>query len=213
MNARPSVLAMLLALVALVGGCCQKEKAQIEQLMGENEALADQLRACNENLDAKEADLAQARDALASARNQSNQLQAALDKARSQPPLPAGWEERGGVTMTSLSTQVLFDSGKAKLKGGATGRLDKVISEIRRSFPGRDVYIIGCTDSDPIRKSGWKDNLDLSLARSAEVTRYMTRHGLSAKQVVTGGVGEHRPTGKGKSADRRVEFWILRTPR
>ena len=119
--------------------------------------------------------------------------------------------------MTSIQEEVLFDSGKAILKSTARGSLERVLHQIKQSFPGRDVYIIGHTDTDPIRrtKGTWQDNLDLSIHRSAAVTRFMMEHGLGAKQIVTGGVGEYRPvasnaTRAGKAKNRRVEFWILK---
>lgn len=201
---------------AFLGGCCTAEKEKLAQLTQDYETQAEQLRLCNDQLDANQGDLTACRDKLSEAMNRIGSLGVALEEARKKPTLPPGWQAKtGGMVMTSLPSQVLFAPGQAKLKGAATGDLKRIVSQINANFPGRDVYIIGHTDSDPIRKSNWRDNLDLSLQRSAAVARFLTKQGFSPKRVIAAGCGEHRPiasnaTSKGKAANRRVEFWVLR---
>jgi len=215
MRTKLCFLAAVISMVAIVGGCCEQEKQRISQLAQDNEALADQLRLANEQLDGKEAELVNAHNDLSAAKNQLNRLGVELAEARKAPKLPPGWKAKaGGMVMKSLASKVLFDSGLARLKGGATASLNQIISEINMNFPGRDVYIIGHTDTDPIRKTKWRDNLELSLHRAAEVARYLAKRGLNPKNVVVSGCGEHRPiasnlTQKGRARNRRVEFWIL----
>lgn len=201
--------------LAMIGGCCEQEKKQIASLRADNESLTEQLRKCNESLDQKEADLMNCRGELDNARRQLAALGIELDRARtSQQKLPTGWTVKDGKVMTSLSEKVLFDPGKNKLKSSAGPTLKRIISEIRANFPGHDIYVVGHTDSDPIRRSGWQDNLQLSVERSAAVTRFMTSNGLDAKRVVTSGCGQYRPVSSnssaaGKQSNRRVEFWVL----
>jgi chemotaxis protein MotB len=207
------VISMLFVSSAMiVGGCCEAENRKIAELTLNKQDLEGQLQNMKSELDDKEAELAKLQDQLAALRGQKGELEKRLAM---QPKMPAGWEIKKGMAMTSLPEAVLFDSGKADLKSSAQARLDRVIRDIRANFPGKDVYIVGHTDTDPIRRSKWKDNLELSLHRGGAVTRYLISHGLSTKQVVAGGAGEYRPiapdTSKAeKQKNRRVEFWILK---
>jgi len=205
-------MALAVASVALLTGCADKCKQQLEDAQFRVDDLEAQLRANQEELDAKTAQLAQCQADLAGAQSQVGQLR---QQMAAQPKLPEGWQAKKGMVMTSLPVAVLFDSGKAKLKAGAAAKLNKVISQIRSNWPGKDVYVVGHTDSAPIRKSKWHDNLELSLQRAAAVTRYLIKKGLNPKKIVAAGCGEHRPvasnaTKSGMARNRRVEFWILK---
>jgi len=215
MRANVHVLATLVGLTILVGGCCEKEKQLNTQLTQENETLADQLQQANEQISSQEADLVVARNKLSEAMNKITGLGTELDEARKQPRLPKGWQARkGGMVMKSLPNKVLFAAGKADLKREAPANLQRIVSEVNLNFPGRDVYVIGHTDSDPIRQSKWRDNLELSLHRAASVARFLIKRGLNPKRVIVSGCGEYRPiasnlTTTGKADNRRVEFWVL----
>ncbi len=216
MNSAIKVLIMLGFLSGL-GGCCSgKLKKQIDQLTLDKQDLEGQLQQSRSQLDEQQASLTKCQDKLASMQGRESSLRRELEKARKLAErLPSGWTVKKGMAMTSLADAVLFDSGKAKLKRSAAGKLDEVIRQIRAKFRGKDVYIMGHTDSDPIRKSKWKDNLELSLHRAAAVARYMNTHGLNPRQVIVAGVGKYRPiasnkTRAGKAKNRRVEFWILK---
>ncbi|MFA5864062.1 MAG: OmpA family protein [Phycisphaerae bacterium] len=198
----------------LAGGCAENKK-QIDELTLNKQDLEGQLQQLKGELDEKQAELTKCQDQLASLRGERGQLQQQLESARRQPAqaqLPAGWEIHKGMVMTSLPEAVLFAPGKAQLLRSAPAKLNRVLQQIKTNFPGRDVYIIGHTDSNPIRrtKALWQDNLDLSLNRAAAVTRYMIDHGLNTKQVIAGGAGQYRPVSKSKTRNRRVEFWILK---
>ncbi len=202
--------------VLTIGGCCDQYKKQVDQLTLDKQDLQAQLNQMKSELDNKQAALADCQDKLSQLHGKEAALRKELEAARKlAAKIPAGWEVRKGMAMTSLSDAVLFDPGKAKLKSSAYAKLNKIISQISAKFPGKDVYIIGHTDSDPIRRSKWKDNLELSLHRAAAVARYMISHGLNPKQVIVAGAGEYRPiasnkTRAGKAKNRRVEFWILK---
>ncbi len=202
--------------VLMIGGCCDKFKKQVDQLTLDKQDLQAQLNQVKEELDSKQADLANCQDKLSELQGKQSSLEKELEAARKlAAKIPAGWEVKKGMAMTSLSDAILFDPGKAKLKSSAYAKLNRIIAQINAKFPGKDVYIIGHTDSDPIRRSKWKDNLELSLHRAAAVARYMIAHGLNPKQVIVAGAGKYRPiasnrTRAGKAKNRRVEFWILK---
>ena len=73
--------------------------------------------------------------------------------------------------------------------------------------------VVGHTDTEPIKKSSWKDNLELSAQRALSVTRYLMDHGIPDKQVEASGCGSARPvasnsTADGKAKNRRVEIVV-----
>lgn len=211
---KANYLYVVLICVIFIGGCCDSYKKQIDQLTLEKRDLEAQLKRVQSELDEKQLELVNYQNELSNLQDKLASLESELTKAR-QIQLPAGWRKtKEGMIMTSIEDTVLFDPGKAELKRTAKSKLDSIIKQINENFPGQQIYIVGHTDSDPIRKSSWKDNLELSLHRAAAVARYMIANGLDPKHVVVAGVGEHRPvvpntTQENKARNRRVEFWLL----
>ena len=123
----------------------------------------------------------------------------------------------GTITVT-LPDTVLFDSGKADLKRASILELDQIISTLksRSEYSGRPIDIVGNTDSDPIAKSNWKDNWELSAQRALTVLRYMTGRGIAAERLRAVGCGESKPVVPNSSAankvrNRRVEIVVHMT--
>jgi len=114
---------------------------------------------------------------------------------------------RGTITVT-LENNVLFASGKVSLKNESEARLQKIASIIKRDYPGREVWVMGHTDTDPIKKSGWKDNWELSTERALAVLRYLTSQGIEPKSMVAAGRGQYHPVGSSKEQNRRVEIIV-----
>jgi len=119
-----------------------------------------------------------------------------------------------GLVITFLA-DVLFDSGKAKVKQDATPILDKVARILNENVADLDVGIEGHTDNVPIKSSGWKTNWELSTARALSVLHYLSDNkGVSASRLSAIGYGEYRPvasngTSYGRHKNRRVEIVIL----
>ncbi|RME41480.1 MAG: flagellar motor protein MotB, partial [Planctomycetota bacterium] len=72
----------------------------------------------------------------------------------------------------------------------------------------------GHTDDTPIRKSGWKDNYELSAQRALAVVRYLGSKGIDFKRLIACACGEHRPRVPNRSAaerarNRRVEIFAV----
>lgn len=116
------------------------------------------------------------------------------------------------ITMTN---DVLFDSGKAKLKKSAQVVLKKIASVLKEAVPDRSVGVEGHTDNMPIKHSGWKSNWELSVARATSVLHYLVDEcGVEPYRLAAIGYGEYRPiesndTKEGRSRNRRVEIIIL----
>jgi chemotaxis protein MotB len=118
----------------------------------------------------------------------------------------------GTVTVT-LPNTILFSPGKAILKKATSADLDHIYSVINSQYGGKLVDVVGHTDSDPIRKSKWKDNWELSAQRALAVTRYLIKRGISPETVRAVGRGESQPvasntTASGKAQNRRVEIVV-----
>lgn len=114
---------------------------------------------------------------------------------------------RGTITVT-LSNATLFDSGSIRIKTAAKSRLKGIVREIIKRYSDKEISVIGHTDTDPIKKSKWKDNWQLSTERSLSVTRYLLSQGLKPDQLVASGRGQFDPIGKSKSKNRRVEIVV-----
>jgi chemotaxis protein MotB len=118
----------------------------------------------------------------------------------------------GTITVT-LPNTVLFSSGKAALKKATISELDHILSVLQSKYSGRQIDVVGHTDSDPIKKSKWKDNWELSSQRALSVTRYLMQRGISDDKIRAVGRGASQPiasnsTASGKSRNRRVEIVV-----
>ena len=166
---------------------------------------------------------------------QNQELQSELDRARSDlqfaqsqpapvfapPPLELGAsgfegiqdvevaQNAAGELALRLPSDVLFPAGKADLKSAAKSSLSKVAEVIKADYPGSQIRIEGYTDTDPIKKSGWKDNLDLSLERAAAVHRHLASQGVDPSLLYAAGFGSANPLGS-KAKSRRVEIVVVR---
>lgn len=118
-----------------------------------------------------------------------------------------------GLVLTFVA-EVLFDSGKAKIRPEAEESLAKVASVITEKVADRDIGIEGHTDNEPIKVSGWRSNWELSTSRATSVLHLLEEKGVSPRQMVAAGYGEYRPVTSNDSLDgrkqnRRVEIVIL----
>jgi len=118
-----------------------------------------------------------------------------------------------GLVITVVG-DVLFDSGKAKVRPESFSILDKVARVIQAIVPELNVGIEGHTDNVPIKLSGWKSNWELSTTRALSVLHYLVENkGVYPERVSAIGYGEYRPvsansTNEGRQLNRRVEIVI-----
>lgn len=197
----------LLAVMLIVGCGPGAKDQQIQALQEEN----NRLRAENAEL----------RQRLAQALAERDQARAALAQLQQQPIGPP--EQKGrftefpGFAWTDIAENILFDSGKADLKTAGRTELQSVMAEIKQRWPDREIWIVGHTDTDPIKHSKWRDNLELSVERGATVFREMQKMGVDATRMVAAGRGEWAPkapntTAAGKQQNRRVQVIAVQVP-
>jgi len=174
----------------------------------------------NENLEALNYG---ANQALNDSQNEKLALQAQLQSLRNQSvvaekkaPKPnygfngedVSYDKKHGTITVTLPNATLFDSGSIKLKKVAKSRLNGIAREIKNKFSDKKISVVGHTDTDPIKKSKWTDNWQLSTERSLSVTRYLLSQGITGNQIVASGRGKYNPIGKTKSKNRRVEIVV-----
>jgi chemotaxis protein MotB len=118
-----------------------------------------------------------------------------------------------GLVITFVS-EVLFDSGKAKLRHDSFPKLDKVADVLNTTVADLNVGIEGHTDNQPIKRSGWKSNWELSTSRALSVLHYLSEKSVAEPRLAAIGYGEYKPvasndTKDGRQKNRRVEIVIL----
>jgi chemotaxis protein MotB len=122
-------------------------------------------------------------------------------------------KEARGLVITVVTDQVLFDPGKAALRGKG----EEVLAQVGQVIAGvpNQIAIEGHTDSVPINTAQFPSNWELSTARATSVLRYMvSAGGLNPMKTAAGGYADQRPldsnaTGDGRQRNRRVEIVIL----
>lgn len=216
---RAGILVAVIALAAATGGC------QEEQLKQEIATLNARLRLANAENDGLRNDVTELRDDRARVENDLAQAQRDLDAKPKEtivyrdqkPDLGPGveWRETPGEITVTLPNAILFGSGQAVLKAGSKATLGKVAAIINRDYSGNMIRVEGHTDSDPIRKSKWKDNWELSCERAMAVVRHLVTRGINKNKVYAAGFGPYAPrasnaTAAGKAKNRRVQVVILK---
>jgi chemotaxis protein MotB len=119
----------------------------------------------------------------------------------------------GGATIV-LASDVTFTAGRADLNRQAQETLRLVARTLKDTDGFNRLRIEGHTDSDPIRKSGWRDNRELSLARASKVRMFLVAQGLGEGLMSVEGHGAARPiasntSSQGKARNRRVEIVLV----
>lgn len=206
--------------VAALGGCSSNRlKEERNALYLQNQELQERLNQARAALDACENDRG-------SSANQLAALQAELAALRMQPaPAPvargpvantSGFATIEGVETIESATRItvripgdiLFAPGRAELKAERLRTLDQIASVIQRDYGANIIRVEGYTDTDPIKKSKWADNLELSLERAAAVHRHLQKKGITGKRLEAVGLGEWHPAGT-KEKSRRVDIVVV----
>jgi chemotaxis protein MotB len=119
-----------------------------------------------------------------------------------------------GLVITFVA-DILFDSGRSKVRQEATATLDKVSRVLVENVPDLKIGIEGHTDNEPIKASGWKSNWELSVARALSVLHYLQdEKAVEGWRLSAIGYGEQQPvadnaTREGRQLNRRVEIVIM----
>ncbi len=187
-----------IALASLTG--CQN------QLADENKALLQDNELLRQQLSQRDATVATDEAALADADATINSDDAALAAFEGIEGVSA--EVIGDDIHVVIEGDVLFDSGRDEIRPGARKALDKIVSTIQQAYAEQAVRVAGFTDTDPIRKSGWKSNYHLGFARAYAVREYLVGKGLESNTVSLASFGPDMPRDT-KANSRRVEVILV----
>jgi chemotaxis protein MotB len=200
-----------LASITLTSGCTNW-KEEHDKLLSINKNLEGQL--------ALESALSGDRGEQLSLKEQTIlDLQRQIEELNQSPSKVTGFEgdvtfdaAAGTITVT-LPNQILFSSGAAELKTASSRELNNIESVLQSKYPGKNIDVVGHTDSEQIKMSGWKDNWELSAERALAVTRYLIKRGVPDDQIRAVGCGEARPvvpntSAANKAKNRRVEIVV-----
>ena len=216
---------MAVALCAFgVIGCNEREKGQIaaltekcDTLQAQNKSLNDRNVELEKQVDQYKMEIEDKNMQLAQKDKMLKDMEGGMGRKEEVTVLknPDGWEGGKYGAKLTIGSDILFNSGKAVLSSAGKSKLSQAYRDIQNNYSGWAVRVYGYTDSDPIRKSKWKDNLELSSERSMSVTRYLTGKGLSPDLVETIGMGAthfiaSNSSRSGKAKNRRVEIVVVK---
>lgn len=182
----------------------QSGEARISEARARQEVAKAQDERNHIQLQAREREAEAAKADAATARNTAAAAQSELANARQElNDLQAKQTDRGMVMTLS---DVLFDTGKATLKPGATRDLDRLAQALKDNQNTR-VKIEGYTDS--VGSESY--NLELSQRRAQAVADALQSRGVPADRYEVEGLGKEFPvatndTSAGRQQNRRVEI-------
>jgi chemotaxis protein MotB len=212
------VVIPLISLVALslVSGCTD-HKRKYDNLNVEHQNLAGRYELLRSNNDALSGRVAQDQHTIDELRRQIEELnQTSADATGFGDGYDVAFDPDAGTITVTLPNTILFDSGEAELKNATSAELDHILSVLQSDYAGKQIEVVGHTDTDPISKTKelWTDNWELSAERALSVTRYLIAHGVAGNQIKAAGCGPDRPiapndTPAGKAKNRRVEIVVF----
>lgn len=172
-------------------------QAETRFLEGQREALSSQRD--SERLDARTREADNAREDTEKALSDSDDLRRQIAE------LNAKQTERGLIVTLG---DILFETGKSRLKANSTERLHKLTSFLQ-TYPDRTLMIEGHTDN----VGGDESNVLLSQKRAESVRIFLLEQGVNNARLSVIGKGESFPVASnesdsGRALNRRVEVII-----
>ncbi len=186
------------ALVTELKQRLEKLGQNVDKLTGERGQLAQGLA------DAKSRLAARRRQELAT-EEQARTFRELLTKLRSM--IDSGQLKvviRKGRMLIALPNDVLFDSGKVKIKPEGRTALAKV-AQVLATITDREFLVAGNTDNVPIHTEQFPSNWELSTQRAIEVVEFMIANGMKPDKLGATGYGEFDPVAANDTADHRAQ--------
>lgn len=218
---RTSVLACT-ALVPLLSGCLANRSHQvalddrdteIRELREERANLKQEIAGLRTSLDAANSDLANA-NAHASQPASSPAPEMRDEKIPELDGTGVTYGMRDGNMVITIPSSITFASGEATLSKEGEKALREVAVALKKKYGKARYSIEGHTDSDPVKKSKYGSNRDLSIARARAVHTFLVVEcGVPDERCLVVGHGEYAPVAsnsndKEKAKNRRVEIVV-----
>lgn len=189
-----------------------EKDAEIRTLREERSALKIQNQQLKTNYESMHGQLSEA-----SAPPPAEELVVAPKPAAAQAKIPEldeagiGYGMRDGNMVITVPSSITFASGQATLSKEGQGALKKVAALLKKQYGNSDYSIEGHTDDEPIKKSKFETNRELSYARAMAVLAYLVSDcGIRDDDCVVVAHGQYEPlVAKGdKAKNRRVEIVV-----
>lgn len=213
------LLTFFMVSCGLLGGCTSLKK-KYNALNVEHQNLKGLYDNCKSTLDSSASEKENLAAKLAEGEQTIEELRKQMEAKGQTAGQASGFDgyqvdmnaAEGTITVT-LPNAILFDSGKDTLKSSAKKSLGDIVSVLNEKYSGRLLDIVGHTDTDPIKKSNWKDNWQLSTERALTVLRQLISNGIPENQIRAVGCGSSIPvadnsSASGKAKNRRVELVV-----
>jgi len=202
-----------LALV-LSGGCANQGKKRLAMLENTNRDLTERLNELRAQMNGMNQARSDAQRQLLAAQGEIDALNRQLAEIPETTPVAPGWTDTPSGAMIAIDSSVLFAPGKQTLRGSALRALDGIVSTLQGEYADKDIIVFGHTDNQPIKKSGWEDNWQLSTERSLAVIRYLQDKGINPSRLAASGCSEYRPRASNdspssRSQNRRVAIFVV----
>jgi chemotaxis protein MotB len=194
-----------------------QKDAELRALREERAELKAQLQSMKSSLDSAHGELSEASARLA---EPETQMIPAPDEAAATQRFPeldhvgVSYGMRDGNMVISIPSSITFASGQATLSKEGEKALREVATTLKQQYQGAHYSIEGHTDTDPIKKSKFASNRELSVQRAMAVLTFLVEDcGISDKQCVVAGHGQYTPVAPNdnkddKSRNRRVEIVV-----
>ena len=192
-----------------------------QQLVAEQKRLSEQLVAASQDRERLKQSTRLLQEALqqvgkrrAEAERRANELRSLLTRFKSL--IDAGTLKiamADGRMVLQLSTDVLFESGSAKLSKQGKATIEEV-TNVLKEVPERRYQVEGHTDNVPIHNPRYASNWELAAARGLGVVQAMISGGVDPHAVSAASYGEFHPvapndTDAGRAENRRIEIILV----
>ncbi|MBY5958883.1 OmpA family protein [Membranicola marinus] len=241
MRKHVKTMALLILGAGLMTSCVSKKKyealesqrMQLNQELDEAKSTISDLQSQNEEIQNRSAELERDLDDLNESMTQvqntvktvEKERNVAVDKIKTIKDEIDGvlmkdenidLEEKDGKLYVTLGDDILYRFGSTRVSSTGKDVIDNV-ANILSNHPDVKVIIESHTDHRGLKEgAAYRDNWDLSVARSANVVRQMIKSGVSPEQLLAAGQAEFEPVVEGDNLsieelapNRRTEFIIL----
>ena len=210
-------LVVVVTIASLTG--CTNWKRKYEDVNVVYENCEGRLEECKSALDTTAADRQKLTTQLTASQQKIADLQKQIEEGKTAGDvsgfgndMDVKFDAAAGTITVTLPNTILFASGKATLKA-RTSELDHIRNVLGERYSNMDIDVVGHTDSDPIKKSKWADNWQLSSERALAVLRYLVKRDIRAEKIRAVAAGASRPissnsSSAGKAKNRRVEIVV-----
>lgn len=179
----------------------------VQNLLGEKSELAIDLQATREREARLRAEKEAQRTRMAKYRKVIEKFKALVNSGKLKIRIV------NGQMVVQMASNILFDSGKAKLSEEGMAALAQ-LGPILASITDRKFQVAGHTDNLPIRSRKFPSNWELSSARAVTVVKFLQENGLKPVTLSAAGYAEYQPaesndTKQGQESNRRIEITLL----